>query len=120
MIDQAHNAAGSGVPRAARLPRGELVARLQSALGAAIVLHRREELMLYEYDGSAIDMAEPDVVVVPSSTEQVAAAVRIGAAAGWPVVARGAGTGLSGGSVPALGGLVVSLARLDRILRIDP
>src|SRR5262245_15047895 len=76
--------------------------------------------MLYEYDASALDMAEPDVVVVPASTEEVAAAVRIGAAAGWPVVARGAGTGLSGGSVPALGGLVVSLARLDRILRIDP
>ena len=76
--------------------------------------------MLYEYDASALDMALPDVVVVPVNTTEVAAAVRIGAAAGWPVVARGAGTGLSGGSVPAAGGLVVSLARLDRILRIDP
>jgi glycolate oxidase len=103
----------------ARLPRVALIAQLQAALGSAAVLHRREELMLYEYDASALDMAEPDIVVVPATTEQVATAVRLGAAAGWPVVARGAGTGLSGGSVPALGGLVVSLARLDRILRID-
>jgi glycolate oxidase len=97
-----------------------LIARLQAAIGPGAVLHRREELMLYEYDGSAIDMAEPDIVIVPASTEDVAAAVRIAAAGGWPIVARGAGTGLSGGSVPAMGGLVVSLARLDRIRRIDP
>jgi glycolate oxidase len=108
------------VNTADRLPRSALIARLQSALDPATVLHRHEELMLYEYDASALDMAEPDVVVVPSSTEEVAAAVRVGAAAGWPIVARGAGTGLSGGSVAALGGLVVSLARLDRILRLDP
>jgi glycolate oxidase len=108
------------VDRTGRLPREELIARLQSALGAGGVLHRPEELMLYEYDASALDMAEPDVVVVPASTGEVAAAVRIGAAAGWPVVARGAGTGLSGGAVAAMGGLVVSLARLDRVLRIDP
>jgi glycolate oxidase len=76
--------------------------------------------MLYEYDASALDMDLPDVVVVPASTAEVAAAVRIGAAAGWPIVARGAGTGLSGGSVPAAGGLVISVARLNRILRIDP
>jgi glycolate oxidase len=102
------------------LPRSQLIARLQSALGAAAVLHRAEELMLYEYDASALDMAVPDVVVVPADTTEVAVAVQIGAAAGWPVVARGAGTGLSGGSVPAAGGLVVSLARLNQILRIDP
>jgi glycolate oxidase len=105
---------------AERLPRQELIARLQAALGPAHVLHRPEELIVYEYDASALDMAVPDVVVVPGDTAEVAAAVRIGAAAGWPVVARGAGTGLSGGSVAAAGGLVVSLARLDRILRIDP
>jgi glycolate dehydrogenase FAD-linked subunit len=101
-------------------PRAQLIAQLQEAVGAEAVLHRPEELMLYEYDASALDLAVPDVVVVPSSTAEVAAAVRVGAAAGWPLVARGAGTGLSGGSVAAAGGLVVSLARLDRILRIDP
>lgn len=103
-----------------RLPRDTLIAQLQSALGAANVLHRCEERMLYEYDASALDVALPDVVVVPVSTAEVATAVRIGAAAGWPVVARGAGTGLSGGSVAIAGGLVVSLTRLNSILRIDP
>lgn len=103
-----------------RLSRAALITRLSETLGARFVLHRREELMLYEYDGSALDMAEPDVVVVPASTEDVATAVRIAAQAGWPIIARGAGTGLSGGSVPALGGVVISMARLDRILAIDP
>ncbi len=103
-----------------RLTRIELIARLSDAIGPRAVLHRREELLLYEYDGSALDMAEPDVVVVPGSTADVATAVRIAGEAGWPIIARGAGTGLSGGSVPALGGVVVSLARLNRIVHIDP
>lgn len=102
-----------------RLARTEIIARLQTALGKAHVLHRPEELMLYEYDGSALDMATPEIVVVPASTAEVATAVRVAAGAGWPIVARGAGTGLSGGSVPSEGGIVISLARLNRILRID-
>ncbi len=81
--------------------REQIIAQLRAAIGAPYVLARPEELMLYEYDASALDMAVPDVVVVDTSTAEVAAAVRIGAAAGWPVVARGAGTGLSGGSVAA-------------------
>jgi glycolate oxidase len=102
-----------------RLSRPELIARLNAALGAPSVLHRREELMLYEYDGSALDLATPDLVVVPADAAQVAETVRIAAAASWPVVARGAGTGLSGGSVAAEGGVVVSLARLDKIVALD-
>ncbi len=105
---------------AKRLAREELVAQLTHVIGPDFVLARPEELMLYEYDGSALDMAEPDVVVVPGSTAEVAAAVRVASASGWPVVARGAGTGLSGGSVASEGGMVVSLARLDQVLRIDP
>ncbi len=103
-----------------RLGRAELAMQLQQVLGRTAVLHRPEELMVYEYDGSALDMAEPDIVIVPSNTDEAAMAVRIAAAAGWPIVARGAGTGLSGGSVPSEGGVVVSMARLDRILNIDP
>ncbi len=97
-----------------------LIAALGAAIGPHYVLLRPEELMLYEYDGSALDQAQPDVVVVPGSTTEVAAVLRIAAVAGMPVVARGAGTGLAGGSVPATGGLVVSLARLDKILSINP
>jgi glycolate oxidase len=102
-----------------RTTRSELITRLLQALPVQAVLGRPEELMLYEYDGSALDMATPDVVVVPANDAEAATAVRIAAAAGWPVVARGAGTGLSGGSVPAEGGLVLSLARLDRLIAVD-
>lgn len=100
--------------------RTKLIADLASAIGAKYVLHRPEELMLYEYDASALDQAQADVVVVPGTTQEVAACLRIAAAAGVPVVPRGAGTGLSGGSVADTGGLVISLARFDKVLRIDP
>jgi glycolate oxidase len=100
--------------------RHELIAALTPIVGAPYVLHRPEELMLYEYDGSALDQALPDVVVVPASTAEVAGCLRAAHALGVPVVARGAGTGLAGGAVAEQGGLVVSLARLDRILAIDP
>lgn len=102
------------------LSRPQLIAQLAAAIGSTFVLHRPEELMLYEYDASAMDMAEPDVVVVPANTAEVAATLKIAAQAGWPVVPRGAGTGLSGGSVAEQGGVVVSLARMDKVLRIDP
>lgn len=98
----------------------QLIAALSDAIGPRYVLHRPEELMLYEYDGSALDLATPDLVVVPGSTAEVAACVRIAASYGVPVVARGAGTGLAGGSVADMGGVVVSLARLDKVLSIDP
>ncbi len=100
--------------------RDQLIAALAPIVGERHVLHRPEELMLYEYDGSALDQALPEVVAVPASTEEVAACLRAAAALGAPVVARGAGTGLAGGSVPVTGGLVISLARLNKILAIDP
>jgi glycolate oxidase len=106
-------------PPAARLPRPQLIERLRAALGPRGVLSRPEELMLYEYDGSALDMAEPELVVVPASSAELATTVRIAAEAGWPIIARGAGTGLSGGSVPSEGGVVISVARLDRLRRTD-
>ncbi len=100
--------------------RDELIAALLRVVDPTIVLRRREELMLYEYDGSVLDQGMPEVVVVPRTTAEVAACVRVAAQFGAPIVARGAGTGLAGGSVPEQGGLVISLARLNRILAIDP
>jgi glycolate oxidase len=73
---------------------------------------------LYEYDG-ALDKAQPDFVVFPASTAEVAAVVRLANQAGLPFMPRGAGTGLSGGAVPSEGGIVVSFARLNRILDVD-
>ncbi len=97
-----------------------LLDALRQAIGVPYVLSRAEELMLYEFDGSALDQAVPEVVVVPASTAEVAACVRLAAQYGLPVVARGAGTGLAGGSVPEQGGLVVALTRLNQVLSVDP
>jgi glycolate oxidase len=103
----------------ARLSRPILAAQLRAALGRRYVFDRPEELMLYEYDGSALDMSLPELVVVPATAAELAEAVRIASAANWPIIARGAGTGLSGGSVPSEGGVVISVARLERLLRVD-
>ena len=62
----------------------------------------------------------PDVVVCPASTREVAQVVRVCAAAGVPMVVRGAGTGYTGGAVPVAGGVVISMERFTRILEIDP
>lgn len=102
------------------MQRDMLISRLQAVIDAGHVLHRPEELMLYEYDGSALDQAAPDVVVVPATTAEVAAVARIACEAGVPLIPRGAGTGLAGGTVADRGGIVLSLARLDRVLRVDP
>ncbi len=100
--------------------RAELIEQLIRAVGPANVLYRPDELLLYEYDGSSLDQALPQVVVVPATTAEVATVVGLAAAASCPVVARGAGTGLSGGSVPVSGGMVVSLTRMNRVLQVDP
>jgi len=78
----------------------------------------REDLICYAFDATDIH-ALPDIVVWPDSTEDVAAVVRIAHDAGLPVVARGAGTGYTGGSVPVSGGVVLSFERMNRVLSID-
>jgi len=82
------------------------------------VLSNPDDLMLYEYDALS-SRRVPDAVVFPETTAEVSAIVKLAAASGLPVIARGAGTGLSGGAVVIEGGLVVSLARMKRILAID-
>jgi glycolate oxidase len=96
-----------------------LVRELQAALGKRSVLHEPEDLLVYEYDAT-IERGLPEAVVLPGSTEEVAAAVRIARAYGVPVTARGAGTGLSGGAIPCEGGVVIVTTRLNRILELDP
>src|ERR671932_1845170 len=82
------------------------------------VLWRDYDLMLYEYDGS-IDKHRPAAVVFPLSTEEVSRVVRTCHRLGVPYTARGAGTGLSGGAIPADGGVLINLARMNRIIEID-
>jgi glycolate oxidase len=91
---------------------------IEALLGPRGYLHRSEDLALYEYDGS-VDKGRPELVVFPRSTDDVAAIVRIAAERNIPIVGRGAGTGLSGGAIPRAGGMVISFARMNRVLAID-
>ena len=100
-------------------PPPPLVAELQAIAGKAHVLWRFDELRSYEYDGS-IDVGHPDAVVLVGSRQEVVEVVRLARRYGKPVVAHGAGTGLSGGAVlrPG-GGIAVGFSRLRRIIDID-
>ena len=84
------------------------------------VLHHPEELRPYECDGLTAYRQVPLVVVLPDSVEQVQQVLRACAKLHVPVVARGAGTGLSGGALPLANGVLLSLAKLNRILDVDP
>src|SRR5438067_2341978 len=86
--------------------------------GPQAVLWSPEDLMLYEYDGLS-SVRPPDAVVFPITTEHVVSIVKLAARENVPVIARGAGTGLSGGAVVTQGGIVVSFARMKKILEID-
>src|SRR5256884_5565704 len=74
---------------------------------------------VYESDGLTLFRALADFVVFPTSAEHVAAVVRLANRAELPFVARGAGTGLSGGCLPAEGGIVLSMMRMNRVLEVD-
>ena len=84
---------------------------LEGIVGRGGVLSEPDELLVYESDGLTLFRALADFVVFPTSAEHVAALVRVAAREGVPFVARGAGTGLSGGCLPAEGGLVISMMR---------
>jgi len=92
---------------------------LETIVGAGGVLSDPEELLVYESDGLTLFRALADFVVFPTSVEQVAAVVRLANRESIPFVARGAGTGLSGGCLPAEGGLVISMMRMNRVLEVD-
>lgn len=103
--------------------RQDVLKELEAIVGPAAVRHRPVDLLVYEYDGSvdgAVDMASPMAVVLPTTAAQVSAVVRVARRAGLPVVARGAGTGLSGGAIAQAGGIIVSLTRMERVLDVNP
>ncbi len=95
------------------------VDELRRALGREHVVTEPEQLRVYECDGLTGHRAVPELVALPATTEEVQIVVTACHAATVPFVARGAGTGLSGGATPMAGGVVVSLARMNRILEID-
>ena len=91
---------------------------LENLLGPRGYLDQPEDLLLYEYDGG-VDKATTDMVVFPRSTADVVRVVEITRRQAVPLVARGAGTGLSGGAIAVAGGVMVGFARMNRILEID-
>lgn len=92
---------------------------LRDAVGPEHVVTEPERLRVYECDGLTGHRAVPAAVVLPDSTEEVQAVLRACHRERVPFVARGAGTGLSGGATPSAGGVVVALTRMNRILEVD-
>jgi len=95
-----------------------LIRDLKSLLGPANVLSQKEDLLLYEFDGS-VEKARPEAVVFPHTTEHVSRIVKLAAKYQVPVVGRGAGTGLSGGALARRGGVMIVFARMNRVLELD-
>jgi glycolate oxidase len=107
-------AAGTFSPQKSRLIR-----RLEPIVGPLGIISAREQLRTYECDGLTGYRAIPLLVVLPETTEQVQGVVRVCHEESVPFVARGSGTGLSGGALPVEAGIVISLARMRRILEVD-
>ena len=101
------------------MDRGQLIETMQEILGPEGVIHKREELRTYECDGLMNYRVIPDLVVLPESAEQVQQIVKTCYDEGIPFVARGSGTGLSGGALPVESGVLIVLTRMRRILEVD-
>jgi glycolate oxidase len=95
------------------------IARFRELLGADHVLTAKEDLIPYSFDGTAAVQQMPAAVIFPRTTEQVAAVLRLAHETRTSIVTRGSGTGLSGGSVPVPGAVVLCLVKMDRILELD-
>jgi FAD/FMN-containing dehydrogenases len=96
-----------------------IIEKLISIVGESNIITDDVELLVYEADGSFVYTAKPDVVVFPRSTEEVTRVVRVAWENRVPIVGRGSGTSLSGGALPIEGGIVISLARMNRVLELD-
>ena len=107
-------------PHATDTLRDSLAAEFRDFLPADAVLSESEDLAPYECDGLSAYRQLPMLAVLPDTVEQVQQVMRVCSTRGVPVVARGAGTGLSGGALPLADGVLLSLAKFNRILEIDP
>jgi glycolate oxidase len=100
--------------------QNEVVAALSNVLPREAILFRHEDTVPYECDALTAYRVSPMVVVLPETEAQVASTLSICHKMAIPVVARGAGTGLSGGALPHRSGVILSLAKFNQILKIDP
>ncbi len=103
-----------------QLQENQLVSELKNVVGDDYVLTSQEDLAVYECDGDTLDVARPDIVVLPGSSAEVASVIKLANSYGVPFTARGAGTGLSGGATTVNGGISLVLTRLTKIVEIDP
>ncbi|WP_283139245.1 FAD-linked oxidase C-terminal domain-containing protein [Rhizohabitans arisaemae] len=114
----------TAIPAAPDQPGSGGVARVAAVLAGVLpddaILTDPERLRTYDCDGLSHIRVTPGLVVLPETTEQVSVVVRACVAADVPFVARGAGTGLSGGALPVADGVVIALTRMRRILHVDP
>jgi len=97
----------------------EIIERLKEICGSQNVLASDAERESYSHDETACLSARPAVIVRPADTAQIAAVMKLAYENSIPVTPRGAGTGLSGGAVPLLGGIFLSVELLNKILEID-
>jgi len=106
-------------PRASGNVTRAIVSELIAVLGSANVLHRPDEMLVYECDGYMVEKSMPDVVVFPTSTEHVVEVVKLCNRHDVAFVPRGAGTSLAGGTLTIGGGLMICLTRMKRILEVS-
>ena len=105
---------------AVTVPRGDIAAALRAVLPEDCLLSRPEERRPYECDALTAFRELPAVVALPRTEEEVLRILLTCNRLGVPLVARGSGTGLSGGATPHAGGVLLSCARMNRVLAIDP
>ena len=98
----------------------QLTRRLAEIVGDDAVLADKRELVVYECDAYTLQRNPPTAVVLPRSTQEVAAVVRLCAELDVPIIPRGAGTSLSGAVLAVDGGVMIALTRMNRVLKIDP
>ncbi|MAL92011.1 MAG: glycolate oxidase subunit GlcD [Pseudomonas sp.] len=103
-----------------KVDKAALLAELQAQLPDLDILHLSEDLKPYECDGLSAYRTAPLLVVLPERVEQVERLLKLCHQRGVPVVARGAGTGLSGGALPLEQGILLVMARFNKILEVDP
>ena len=96
-----------------------LISELANIVGSEHVITDPTSLSVYECDGATVFKALPDVVVFPTTTQEISAIVKLANKYNVPFIARGAGTGLSGGMLPVNGGIILALNQMNRILEID-
>lgn len=100
------------------MDKQELIKKLKEIVDPNYVLTSEMDLALYSYDAS-LEKSKPDVVVLPDSTEEVSKIMALAYKEKIPILGRGSGTNLTGGTIPVEGGIVIHFSRMNRILKLD-